>query len=119
MPARANYPPVSDRTRSRTAGRVSQRTEGSGSGPEFDRRGVEARDLRELVDALGDLVGGQARDALGPELLDVERRQRRAVGHGAAQGVVVAGAAARGEVADEAAGEGVAGAGRVDDGLER
>jgi hypothetical protein len=39
------------------------------------------RDALQLGDALDDLVLRQARDALGAELLDVERRQRGAVCH--------------------------------------
>ena len=65
---------------------------------------------------VGDLVGREPRHALGAELLDVVRRQRGAVGHRAREEVVVDRLVAlRGDVADEAAGEAVAGAGRVDD----
>ena len=70
-------------------------------------------------------VVAEAHDALGAELLDVERGQRGAVGHRRAQQLVReaillrARRSRRGDVADEAAGEGVAGAGRIDDALER
>ena len=58
----------------------------------------------------------QARDALGAELLDVERGEHGRVGHRAAQQLVGQRLVeVRGDVADEAAGERVAGAGRVDD----
>src|SRR4051794_22359612 len=88
------------------------------SGSQSDRRVLEVGDPLEIPDAFGDLVGRQPRDTLGPELLDVVGGQRRAVGHRPAQRALV-GVAARGEIADEAAGERVAGAGRVDDRLQR
>ena len=70
--------------------------------------------------ALGDLVAASGAHALGAELLDVERGQRGAVGHRAHERLVVDVLAAWAAiVADEAARERVAGAGRVDDVLQR
>src|SRR4051812_25454270 len=73
----------------------------------------------EIGEAVVDLLAREPLYALDPELLDVERRQHRAVGHRAPQRGVVDVAVLRGQVAEEAAGERVAGAGRVDHRLER
>ena len=66
---------------------------------------------------VGDLVGREPRHALGAELLDVVRGQRGAVGHRARERGRGRSASPplRRDVADEAAGEAVARAGRVDD----
>ena len=54
------------------------------------RNRVDRRDRAgELLEALVDLLARQPARALGAELLDVEGRQHRAVGHRAAQRVVV------------------------------
>src|SRR5664280_3207911 len=83
-------------------------------------RAAELRDRVQLVHARGDLRLRQALHALGAELLDVERREHRSVGHCAAQqSVGKAVLQVGGDEADEAAGERVAGAGRVDHGLQR
>ena len=74
----------------------------------------------ELGAALDDLAVRQPLEPLAAEVLDRERRHHRAVGGGAAQARLVervVGVAV--EVAEEAAGERVAGAGRVDDPVER
>ena len=70
----------------------------------------------QLGDAPRDLLAAQRQHALGPERLDVERGQHRAVGHRAPQQRLVDRLArVRGDVAHEAAGERVARAGGVDD----
>src|SRR5271167_3284925 len=53
----------------------------SSSWPQRERLLDEPGDPPQLGHSLGHLVGGQPRDALDPEFLDVERRERRAVGH--------------------------------------
>ena len=69
----------------------------------------------QLGDAPRDLLAREGEDALGAERLDVEGRQRGAVGHRAAQQAVVdLLVRVRGDVAHEAARERVAGAGRID-----
>src|SRR3954466_15374725 len=72
------------------------------SAAERDRRLGERRHAVQVADALGDLLGRQARDPLGPELLDVVRGERRAVGHRAAEVLVARLCALRGAVTDEA-----------------
>ena len=52
------------------------------------RRAAELRHRVQLVDARGDLLAGQALQALGAELLDVERREHGRVRHRAAQQLV-------------------------------
>ena len=69
----------------------------------------------QFLDARDDLAAGQPLDALGAELLDVEGGEHGGMGHRAAQQIVgelLLGVG--GDVADEPAREGVAGAGRVD-----
>ena len=94
-----------------------------------DRRVILAQRDR-LFDEPRDPLSSETRSAssslvsashpLDPERLDVERGERGAVGHRAAQQLVVDVAVGMGgDVADESAGEAVAGAGRVDDRLER
>ncbi len=78
---------------------------------------VEVGDPPEVAEPLLDLLGGQRSDPLGSEVFDVERSEHRAVGHRLAQGGGVIGIGAVGaapvEVAEEAPGEAVAGAGRI------
>src|SRR5437764_684197 len=78
---------------------------------------LEVRHPLEVAEALVDLFVREAADALGAELLDVEGGHHRAVDDGAAQRPLVDVLVA-GEVAHEAAGEGVARARRVEDGLQ-
>ena len=73
-----------------------------------------AAELRRF--ALLDLLRRQALDALGAELLDVEGRDRRAVGHRAPQRCVVQGVSQVPCHASDEPGEAVARAGRVGDG---
>src|SRR5439155_12746915 len=81
---------------------------------------AEMRHRAQLAQPRDDLLASQALHALGTELLDVERGQDRRVSHRPAQQLVAepAGAVGR-DVAHEAAGERIAGAGGIDHGLER
>src|SRR5258707_1265263 len=74
-----------------------------------DRALVEDRHAAELRNPLGDLVARQPRDPLDAELLDVERCERGAVGHGLDQDLVADRRLTMGrDVAHEAAGERIA-----------
>ena len=55
---------------------------------ELHRGAAELGDRTELLDAGGDLRRRQALDALGAELLDIEGRKRRGVGHRSSQQLV-------------------------------
>src|SRR5947209_4091432 len=79
---------------------------------------LEVRHPLEVAEALVDLFVREPADALGAELLDVEGGHHRAEDDGAAQRPLVYVLVA-GEVAHEAAGEGVARARRVEDRLQR
>ena len=81
--------------------------------------GLELGHRAQLLEALVDLLAAQPRDPLGPELLDVEGGEHGAVAHRPPQLGVVELALDAVEVAEEAAGEAVAGAGRVAHVLER
>ena len=72
-------------TRSGVGACANPHSPDTASASHLDRRVAEMRHAFELADPRRDLLAGQARDALGAELLDVERRQRRAVRHRAAQ----------------------------------
>src|SRR5207248_6690346 len=77
---------------------------------------VEVGHPPELGDAVGDLLAGQPRDPLDPELLDVEGRECGAVRHRPGQDLVPERRVrVSGYVAQEATGEAVPRAGRVDD----
>src|SRR5215207_11382771 len=80
---------------------------------------VEAGHLAQQLEALVDLLARQAGDPLGAELLDVEGGEHGAVAHRAPQAGVVDRSFVAVDVAEEAAGEAVTGAGRVADVLER
>jgi hypothetical protein len=81
---------------------------------------LELRHALEGGEALLDLGEGQPGDSLGAELLDVEGGECRAVDDGRAQQLFAQLARrVRGEKADEAPGEGVAGAGRIENFLQR
>src|SRR5271155_5671175 len=83
-------------------------------------RSAEPSDLAQRLHTRGDLSIGEADDALGAELLDVERSQGGAVGHRRAQQLVRDALVVQvgGDVADEPTGERVARTGRVDDTLQ-
>ena len=81
--------------------------------------GVELRHPPQRLEALVDLLAAQPRDPLGPELLDVEGGEHGAVAHRPPQVGLVEVAVLAVEVAEEAAGEAVAGAGRVAHLLQR
>src|SRR5205085_10489441 len=81
---------------------------------------AELRDRPQLLHTRDYLLAGQALDALGAELLDVEGGEHRRMGHRAAQQLVgELLARVGGDVADEGPREGVAGAGRIDHVLQR
>src|SRR4051794_41805281 len=82
------------------------------SAAERDRRLGERRHAVQVADALGDLLGREARDPLGAELLDVVRGERGAVGHRAAELVVAPAAPPRGGGGAEDAPAQAGGAGR-------
>src|SRR6188768_2705872 len=84
-----------------------------------DRQRLEVGHRVQLGKALLDLIAGQRGDSLGAELLDVEGGEHGAVSHCAAQAGLVELAVLAVEVADEAAGEAVAGPGRVAHLLQR
>src|SRR5829696_7170071 len=79
---------------------------------------LDHRHTAERVEATVDLLARQPGRALAAELLDPERRRGRAKRHGAPQRAVVVSPALGVEIAEQAARERVAGAGRVDHGLE-
>src|SRR5436309_9975845 len=83
-------------------------------------QGLEAEidHVMEDPDALADLVPSDLDQPLGTEILDRERGHGGAAGQRLTQGIP-AGVPAAGEPAQEAAGEGIAGAGRVAQGLDR
>src|ERR1044071_9974061 len=78
---------------------------------------LEVGHALEVAEALVDLFVGEAADAVGADLLEVEGGHDRAEDDGAPERVVVNRLVAR-KVAHEAAGEGVARAGRVEDRFE-
>src|SRR6476469_5064424 len=83
------------------------------------RKRLEARHRVQLGEALLDLLAAERGDPLGAEPLDVEGGEHGAVAHRPAQTGLVELALLAVEVADEAAGEAVASAGRVAHVLER
>src|SRR5262249_6617744 len=90
-----------------------------GGGARLD---LEPGDVLERPEALVDLVPGQPLDALRAEILDVERGEHGPIRHRLAEDLRVGRRLPRGtapvEVAEEAPGEAVAGAGRVTDVLQ-
>ncbi len=84
------------------------------------RARAEGRHRPQLLDPPVDLPGAELLQALGAEALDVERCERRRVRHRAPQELVVErSVGVSRDVADEPAGERVAGARRVHDLLQR
>src|SRR3954447_7045963 len=73
----------------------------------------------QFSEAFLNLLAGERCDALGAELLDVEGGEHGAVAHCPSQGGLVEITVNTVEVAKEAAGEAVTGAGRVADVLQR
>ncbi len=77
--------------------------------------GLETGELAEVVDSLLEVIAAQVLERAGADVLHAERRGRGATDDGLAE----VGVAVLREVAQEAAGKRVPGAGRVRDSLER